>query len=52
MKTINETFTDAEHKLLLKKKDGFSWHDFILLSLKVLKGGRENGNNNDKRNRG
>ena len=31
MKTINETFTDEEHKSLSKLKNGLSWHDFILL---------------------
>tara|TARA_R100000789_G_scaffold76949_1_gene72301 strand:+ start:2007 stop:2123 length:117 start_codon:yes stop_codon:yes gene_type:complete len=36
MKTINETFTDEEFKELLKKKNGASWHDFIL----QLKGGK------------
>jgi len=31
MKTINETFTDEEHKSLVKFKQKLSWHDFILL---------------------
>ena len=31
MKTINETFTDEEHKTLVKLKNGLSWHDFIML---------------------
>ena len=31
MKTINETFTDGEHKRLSKMKGKVSWHDFILL---------------------
>ncbi len=30
MKTINETFTDEEHKELLEKKGDSSWHDFIM----------------------
>ncbi len=30
MKTINETFTDEEHKAMVKLKNGLSWHDFIL----------------------
>ncbi len=34
MKTINETFTDEEHKELLEKKGDLSWHDFILKLLK------------------
>jgi len=33
MKTINETFTDEEHKELLKKKGELSWHDFIIKTL-------------------
>ena len=31
MKTINETFTDDEHKKLKRFKNGLSWHDFIIL---------------------
>ena len=31
MKTINETFTDEEHRSMNKLKNGMSWHDFILL---------------------
>jgi len=31
MKTINETFTDEEHKSLVKLKKRLSWHDFIML---------------------
>jgi hypothetical protein len=31
MKTINETFTEEEFKLLNKTKDKRSWHDFIML---------------------
>jgi hypothetical protein len=31
MKTINETFTDAEFKELNEKKGICSWHDFIML---------------------
>jgi len=38
MKTINETFTDEEHYLLVKKKEKQSWHDFILMLTK--KGGK------------
>lgn len=30
MKRINEAFTDEEFKLLKAKKDGKSWHDFIM----------------------
>ena len=30
MKTINEPFTDKEHKLLKKAKKDNNWHDFIL----------------------
>lgn len=30
MKTINETFTDEEYAKLKEKKDGLSWHDFIM----------------------
>ena len=30
MKTINETFTDEEFKILTKKKGSRSWHDFIM----------------------
>jgi len=31
MKTINETFTDEEYEtmLIVKKKAGLNWHDFI-----------------------
>ena len=39
MKTINETFTDEEHYLLVKKKEKQSWHDFILMLTK--KGGKQ-----------
>ena len=31
MKTINETFTDEEHKSMSKFKGKTSWRDFILL---------------------
>lgn len=34
MKTINETFTDDEHKAMLNFKKKLSWHDFILLMYK------------------
>ena len=37
MKTINETFTDEEYEELQKKKEGRSWHDFILLLVKLVK---------------
>ena len=30
MKSINETFTDEEFELLLKRKGDTTWHDFIL----------------------
>lgn len=31
MKTINETFSDEEHKQMFKFKGKLSWHDFICL---------------------
>ena len=31
MKTINVTFSDEEHELLLEAKANISWHDFIIL---------------------
>jgi len=31
MKTINETFTDEEMKVLTKEKNGLSWHDWIIM---------------------
>ena len=31
MKTINETFTDDEMKILTKEKNGLSWHDLIII---------------------
>jgi len=31
MKTLNITFTDGEHKELVKLKNGLSWHDFFIL---------------------
>lgn len=34
MKTINETFTDEEYKQLKEKKNGKSWHDFIMELIK------------------
>lgn len=37
MKTINVTFEDKEYKELLKKKNGKSWHDFIMSSTNVRK---------------
>lgn len=30
MKTLNIPFEDAEHTILLEKKDKLSWHDFIM----------------------
>jgi hypothetical protein len=30
MKTINEKFTDEEHKILTKSKGKKNWHDFIM----------------------
>ena len=42
MKTLNETFTDREFALLVQRKNGRNWHDFILL---LLKGGYQNGRN-------
>lgn len=30
MKTINVTFTDEEHELLIETKGNLNWHDFIL----------------------
>lgn len=36
MKTINETFTDEEHKELSKRKGKLSWHDFILKLLEWI----------------
>ena len=36
MKNISETFTDEEFDKLKEKKDGLSWHDFIL---KLIQGG-------------
>jgi len=30
MKSMTVIFEDAEHKKLMKKKDGMSWHDFIM----------------------
>jgi len=34
MKTINVTFDDKEHELLMEKKDGLSWRKFILTLVK------------------
>jgi hypothetical protein len=34
MKTINVTFDDGEYKLLMKKKNGLSWHNFIMKLVK------------------
>ena len=30
MKTINVTFTDEEHKLIMKRKNEMTYHDFIM----------------------
>ena len=30
VKTINVTFTDEEHDVLVKTKNDLNWHDFIL----------------------
>ncbi len=30
MKTINVTFSDEEHELLVEAKGDTSWHDFVL----------------------
>jgi hypothetical protein len=30
MKTINESFTDEEFRLLLKRKGRRTWHQFIM----------------------
>ena len=32
MRTVNEIFTDQEHKMLKKKKGKRTWHDFIFES--------------------
>lgn len=32
-KTINETFTNAEHKQLIAAKGKMTWHDFIMTLL-------------------
>ena len=37
MKTINETFTDDEFIQLNIKKEGKSWHDFIMLLIEYEK---------------
>lgn len=37
MKTINETFTDEEHKELVEKKGDLSWHDFIMNLVRIKK---------------
>jgi hypothetical protein len=47
MKTINETFTDEEIDALQKKKEKYgdkNWHDFILRSAGLIKGGKKNAN--------
>lgn len=36
-KTINETFTDAEHKQLIIVKGDLTWHDFIMTLLRKTK---------------
>ena len=30
MKTLNETFTDKEFKVMLKVKGNCNWHDFLM----------------------
>lgn len=35
MKTINVTFSDENHELLVKAKGELSWHDFILKLLEA-----------------
>jgi len=35
MKQINVYFDDEEYHKLIKKKDGLSWHNFILKILKL-----------------
>ncbi len=39
MKQINVYFEEKEHKKLVKKKSGLTWHDFIL-KLIESKGGK------------
>jgi len=39
MKTINETFEDAEYEALIKRKGEKSWRQFILDIAKVKRGG-------------
>jgi len=55
MKTLNITFTDREFLELKRIKDNrkgkLNWHLFVLRAarkFKVLKGGLENGKNNNK----
>ena len=54
MKTLNITFTDREHQELMRVKKlmpgQLGWHCFIMRcarKFKVLKGGLENGKNNN-----
>lgn len=37
MKQINVYFDDKEYEKLVKKKDGLTWHDFILKLIKIEK---------------
>jgi len=46
MKTINETFTDEEHKNLTKLKGKLSWRDFILLMYIHCEDARKRGDFN------
>jgi len=43
MKTINETFTDEEHKKLSDMKNGLCWRDFILLMFTHCSESKEKG---------
>lgn len=44
MKTINETFSDDEHKRLKKLKGHLSWRSFILLMYNHCVDSMEKGN--------
>lgn len=35
MRQLNITFEDEEYKELLKKKNGLTWHNFIMLLLNI-----------------
>lgn len=43
MKTINETFTDDEHRRLSRLKEKISWHDFIMLMFVHCLDSKKNG---------